>query len=115
MEQLQVTATFPSIHADNLASFKKMANEALEIAKTEPGTLQYDWFFNDDETRCVLRETYADSDAVMAHLGNVGEILGAIVDLGGGIEVEIFGNPSETLLQAAAAMQPTVYSYFQGK
>ena len=115
MDQLQVTATFPSIHPDDLASFKKTAREALAIVEKEQGTLQYDWFFNDDETKCVLRETYTDSDAVLAHIGAMGEQLGGLIDLGGGIEVEVFGNPSETLRQAAAEMKPAVYSYFQGK
>ena len=35
--------------------------------------------------------------------------------LGGGLQVEIFGNPSGTLREAAAEMQPAIYSYFQGK
>ncbi len=40
MDQLQVTATFPNIAADELRNFKKLAGEAMEIAKTEPGLLQ---------------------------------------------------------------------------
>jgi hypothetical protein len=31
------------------------------------------------------------------------------------VEIEVFGNPSDALLQATSAMQPGVYSYFQGK
>lgn len=116
MDQLQLTATFPNIASDKLGEFKKLAGEAMEIVRTmEPGTLQYDWFFNADETQCVVRETYASSDAVMAHMGNMGELLGEIAALGGGIEIEIFGDPSATLREAAAQMQPAVYSYFQGK
>jgi len=30
-------------------------------------------------------------------------------------QVEVFGNPSEALRQATAAMQPNVYTFFQGK
>jgi hypothetical protein len=76
---------------------------------------QYDWFFNADESKCVVREIYADSDAVLTHLGSVGDLLAQIIDVGGGIEIEVFGDPSDALLEATEALQPSIYSYFQGK
>ena len=115
MEQLQVTATFPRIPTDNLSEFKRMAGEALKITADEPGVPQYDWFFNADESKCVVRETYADSDAVLSHLGSIGDMLGQIIELGGGVQIEVFGNPSDALVAATEALQPTIYSYFQGK
>ncbi len=87
----------------------------MEIARTEPGLLQYDWFLSPDDSTCVVRETYTDSDAVLAHIGAVGHLLEEMIGLGGGLEVDVFGDPSEALQEAAAEMQPAVYSYFQGK
>ena len=115
MEQIQVTATLPNIAPDNLPEFKELAARALEITKGEATTLQYDWFFSDDETKCVVRETYANSDAILAHMGNMGDLIGKLAELGGGLEIEAFGDLSPELLEAAAALQPTVYRYFQGK
>jgi quinol monooxygenase YgiN len=115
MDQLQVTATFPRIQRDNLEDFKKLAAEMLEITKGEPGNLQYDYFLSADETVCVVREAYADSDAVLAHLAGMGERLPRLMELGGGLEVECFGSPSPALLEAAAELKPAVYSYLQGK
>ncbi len=115
LEQLQVTATFPSIASENLAEFKQLAAQAIEITKDEAGNSQYDWYFNHDETSCVVRETYESSAAVLTHMGNVGALLGTIVELGGGLELEVFGSPSAELMQAAASLQPSVYSYVQGE
>ena len=115
MDMIQASATFPSITADNADEFKHLAAQALEEARGEPGTLQYDWFFSDDGANCVVRETYASSDAVLAHLGNVGPLLGRLVELGGGLELEVFGDPSPTLREALAAFHPPIYSYVQGK
>lgn len=115
MDRLQLTARFPNIPSGNLLEFKKLAAQALEITKGEAGTLQYDWFFNDDETVCVVRETYADSDAVLTHMANLGELLGKLLEVGGGCEFEVFGSPSAQLLEAGAALGPSVFSYFQGK
>jgi quinol monooxygenase YgiN len=115
MDQLQVTATFPNVASENLAQFKELAAHALQLTQGESGNLQYDWYFNHDESSCVVRETYENSDAVLAHMGNVGEILGKLVELGGGLEIEVFGDPSAQLMEAAAALQPSIYPYFQGK
>ena len=67
MEQIQLTATLPNIEPGNLAEFKELAARALEITRGEETTLQYDWFFSDDETKCVVRETYANSDACLLY------------------------------------------------
>ena len=115
MERLQATATFPNIAAEDLAQFKQLAAKALEITNSESGTAQYDWFFNHDETSCVLRETYESSDAVLTHLANVEDLLGQLIALGHGLEIEVFGSPSAELMEFAGFLQPTVYTYFQGK
>ena len=90
MEKFQVSAVFPSIAPSDLTEFKQVAAEALERTIPEPGTLHYDWFFSEDETKCVVREIYADSDALLAHLGNVGELLGRLIELGGGARARRF-------------------------
>jgi quinol monooxygenase YgiN len=117
VEHIQLTATLPNIAPNDLATFKELAAQALELTNGEATTLQYDWFFSDDETKCVVRETYQNSDAILAHMGNLGELIGKLTELGGGLEIEAFGTVSEELLAAATAagLQPTVYKFFQGK
>lgn len=115
MDRIQLTATYPNVTPENRAEFRRVAAQSLEIAKGEPGVLQFDWFFNDDETRCVMRETYESSEAVLEHVASIGDIFGRLIELGGGFQLEVFGSPSPQLLEAGAVFQPTVYSYFQGK
>jgi len=114
MEQIQLTATVPNIAPERLAEFKALAARALELTRGEEATLQYDWFLSEDETTCVVRETYANSDAVLAHMANMGDLIGKIAELGG-LEIEAFGDPSAELLEAAAAFEPTLYRFYQGK
>ena len=115
MERIQLTATLPNIAPENLAEFKQLAAKAMEMTREEAATLQYDWFFNDDETKCVVRETYANSDAILTHIANMGDLIGKLAELGGGVDIEVFGNPSPELVEAAAAFGPTIYRFFQGK
>lgn len=111
----EITATLPKIAPGDLAEFKQLAAQLLERTKGEAGALRYDWFLNADETKCVVRETYENFDAVLAHMANVGELLGKLAELGGGLEIEGFGPASPQLAEAAAAMHPALYGFFQGK
>ena len=116
MNGIQVNATFANISSSNLTEFKKLAADALEIAQGEPGVLQYDWFLDDTQTVCVVRESYRDSAALLAHVANMGGLLDTLNDLGGGCELAMFGEPSPRLLDATAALQRSVFrSSFQGK
>ena len=38
----------------------------------EPGTLNYEWNFNGDKSSIHIYERYADSGALMIHVGNFG-------------------------------------------
>ena len=115
MEQIQVSATFPSISPDDAEQFNRLAAEVLATIRAEPDTLQHDWFFSDDGAQCVVRETYASSDAFLSHLAGAGPRLGRLVELGGGLELEVFGAPSAAMRDAVAAFEPRIYSYSQGK
>lgn len=115
MKKIQLTAKF-KIHQGKVDEFKKIASDCVStVTKNEKGkgALQYDWFFSPDETDCVVRETYTDSNAVLAHMGNVGELLGQLLAMSD-FELEVFGNPSEELQKAAAGLNPKVYSFYQG-
>jgi quinol monooxygenase YgiN len=115
MHNIQVSAKFPHVSSANLADFKKVALEALEIAQREPGVLQYDWFFDDDDTVCVVLETYQDAEALREHISNVGETFGRLVELGGGCELEVFGALPAELDETPAGLRRTVFStHFQG-
>jgi quinol monooxygenase YgiN len=115
VEALQVTARFPNIAPDKLSEFKRLVGEAVAIVKGDPGCLQYDWFLSEDETVCVVREAYASSDAVMAHMASIGALIAPLMQLGGGLQIECFGSPSQTLIAAAESLKPIYYSFLQGK
>ena len=55
-----------------LEDFRALMHEMVASTEAEPGALGYEWFLSDDGSTCHLNERYADSDAVMAHLGTSG-------------------------------------------
>ena len=113
MNNLQITARY-QIHSGKLAEFKKIAEDCNSIVKAkDKDTLQYDWYFDESQNECVLRETYPDSNALLTHLGNIGELFGKLVALGD-FSAEVYGQPSKELLQATTGLNIKVYTFFQG-
>jgi quinol monooxygenase YgiN len=114
-DAIQVTATFPAIDEGDLEPFKQAVREAVAAAREEQGTLQYDWFFTEDESACRVRERFESSEAFLDHGKNVGATLERLVELGGGLRLEFFGQPTEELIEAMAGVELTVYPFFEGK
>ena len=113
MSELQITARL-KIHDGQLDQFNMIAEACMKsVRENDSGTLQYDWFFNGDHTECVVRERYIDSDALLEHIGNLGETMGALLGVSD-MSVEVFGTPSEKLVNATEGMDIAVYSYYQG-
>ncbi len=63
-------------HEGQLEEFKRLSAVCLEIVRTQdPGTLQYDTFFNEDESECIVLERFRDLDALLRHSENIGDEL----------------------------------------
>jgi hypothetical protein len=61
--------------------FKRLSAQAMEIVRTkDTGTLQYDIYFNDDQSECMVLERYRDSEAAIEHAANLGDLRGSPCD-----------------------------------
>lgn len=115
MGQIHINAVFSDIDPTRLDEFKALAGELLQITNADTGVLQYDWYLSDDGTRCVVRETYADSAAVVAHLPLVGDQLAKIGELCGGVEGDLLGDASSELTAMVEASGAHVCRHLQSK
>lgn len=113
MEKIQLTARF-GVHPGKIGEFRELMDKCIGVVREkEPGTLQYDWFHNADQTEFVVRESYANPEAVFVHMENVGPYLArflAITDFSG----EVFGNPPEALRKSFAAFDVKFYAFAAG-
>ncbi len=82
MGNIKLIARF-LIHEGKEKEFKSIATQCLNIVseKEKDTTLQYDWYFNSSGNECVVRETYTDSNAIFLHLGNLGDLLGQLLQI----------------------------------
>ena len=96
MSELQGIARW-QIHADELEEFKRLSARCLEIVRTEDtGTLQYETYFNDDESECIVLERFRDSDALILHGQNMAPLMESIMATGT-VSGELLGDLSEEL------------------
>lgn len=89
-----------------LDNFKALMAEMVDATKAnEPDATHYEWFVNEAETSCHIYERYADSAAVMTHLGTFGEkfaerFLAALAP----IRLVVYGDPSDEVRDALAGL-----------
>jgi quinol monooxygenase YgiN len=75
-----------------LEQFKRLSAQLMEIVRSkDTGTLQYEIYFNDDQSECIVLERYRDSEALVEHAGHLGDLGRAIAGL---VSSEFLGQPS---------------------
>ena len=86
------------IHEGRLDEFKRLSAQAIEIVRTQDtGTLQYDTYFNDDQSECVIIERYRDSEAAIEHAKHMADISAAVLAIVSVVHGEVLGEPSAEL------------------
>jgi quinol monooxygenase YgiN len=97
MSELVGIARF-KFHEGKVDEFKRLSAECMEIVRTnDSGTLQYDIYFNVDESEAIVIERYRDSEALVEHVTNIGEDLMTAVSATGSVYGEVLGEPSAEL------------------
>jgi quinol monooxygenase YgiN len=104
-----------AIRPGQLDAFKALMHNMVEATKAnEPGALNYEWFISEDSTMCHIYERYADSAAVMAHMGNFAAFAGrweAAVEMKG---ATAYGAPSDEVKAVLAGAGGTLMAPWGG-
>lgn len=67
MTELQGIVRF-KFHPGQVEEFKRLSAQAMEIVRAQDtGTLQYDTYFNEDESEALVLERFRDSAALIEH------------------------------------------------
>ena len=98
-----------------LEEYKRLSAQAMEIVRTkESGTLQYDTYFNDDQSECIVIERYRDSEAAIEHAANLADVSAAVLATVSVVHGELLGEPSEELRANLADMDvPELFTPYE--
>ena len=114
MDELQGIVRF-TFHAGMVEEFKRLSAECIEIVRSKDvGTLQYDTYFNDDESQAIVLERFRDSDALILHGQNMAPLMEAIMATGT-VSGELLGAPNEQLRTQLAGSPVGVFALYQSR
>ena len=112
MGELQGIVRF-TFHPGKVAEFKRLSAECLEVVRTkDDGTLQYDTYFNHDESESIVLERFRDSDALILHGQNMAPFMESIMATGT-VSGELLGDLSEELAAQMAGSPVGLFSLYQ--
>jgi quinol monooxygenase YgiN len=96
MGELQGIVRF-TFHPGRVEEFKRVSSECLEVVRAEDdGTLQYDTYFNADESEAIVLERFRDSDALILHSENMALFMESIMATAS-VSGELLGDLSDEL------------------
>lgn len=81
------------VHPGRMENFYEGLPVFVELTKTEPKNLFYEFSVNGDEVFC--REGYVDAEGLLHHLDNVGALLTQALKMADMIRVEVHGPAAE--------------------
>ena len=115
--QIQFRAEF-TIQEGKIEEYKRLVQEMSRVVEAnEPDTINYQFYLNRDETKCIVHETYTNSEAVFAHISGIASqtILPQIFNISRISRFEVYGNPSVELQKVlTSSFSPQTYNLFAG-
>lgn len=97
-----------------LAAFKALGPKFVAKTRSEPGCMHYAFSYSGTTAHC--REGYDDADAVLAHLQNVGELLGEALKIAKIVRLEVHAPAAqiEKLRGPMASLKPQFFALEEG-
>jgi quinol monooxygenase YgiN len=114
--QIHVRAEF-TIEEGKTEEYKNLVQKmSRAVEDNEPDTINYQFYLNRSEKKCIVHETYANSEAVIAHISGVASqtILPKICSVSRISRLDVYGNPSEELQKALTSFGSQIYNLFAG-
>ena len=106
-----------TIEEGKIEEFKKLVQDMSRVVETnEPDTINYEFYLNKSETKCIVHETYTNSEASLAHNTGIASqtILPKIFSVSRISKFDVYGNPSEELQKALTSVGSQTYNLFAG-
>jgi quinol monooxygenase YgiN len=115
-EIIHIKAEF-IIEKNNLEEYKRLINEmSISVMANEPDTINYQFFLSEDETVCMVHETYKDSQAALHHNDGVAPkvLLPQIFKIAKLNRLDVYGTPNQDLKRILLGINYRAFSLIAG-
>ncbi|MGO9520350.1 MAG: putative quinol monooxygenase [Candidatus Korobacteraceae bacterium] len=105
-----------TIHEGKLDGFESIVQDMVATTRQEAGALRYEWYLSTDRKRCRIVETYADADAVLAHLTGraVQEGVPKMLQASSLDRFEVYGDPGAKAAAILAGFGAAIFAAWRG-
>ena len=113
---IHVRAEF-TIEKGKIEEFKKRIQDMSRMVEyNEPDTINYQFYLNKSDTKCMVHETYTNSESALAHITGVASktILTKIFNISKLNRLDVYGNPTEELQRVIASFDSQTFNLFTG-
>src|SRR6184192_1236940 len=109
MEEIKGIARV-TFHPGKVEEWKRLTEEAMEIVRTkDSGTLQYEIFFNEDESEAIVFERYRDADAAIEHFSKISHLMQPLLATAS-VTGEVLGTPNAKMKEELAKGGPILFT-----
>jgi len=109
MEEIKGIARV-TFHPGKVEEWKRLTEAAMEIVRTKDrGTLQYEIFFNADESEAIVFERYRDADSALEHFANISHLMAPILATAS-VTGEVLGTPNARMKAALGEGEPKLFT-----
>ncbi|HEY4053250.1 MAG TPA: antibiotic biosynthesis monooxygenase [Terriglobales bacterium] len=104
------------INEGRFDALKEIAQAMIAFTQKESGSLAYEWYFSPDKTKGRLFETYADQNAVAAHMEGraVQELVPKIRELSSITGFEVYGDPGSKAAEILSKIGAEIFQHWNG-
>jgi quinol monooxygenase YgiN len=105
-----------TIHPGKFDQFEAIAHTMNAGTQKELGALAYDWCLSGDRKRCRLIETYADQNAVLAHITGpvVQQLVPKLLETANLDRFEVCGDPGPKAAEMLAKVGAEIFPHWLG-
>src|SRR5271167_1258176 len=103
-----------TIFTGKVDAFKKLAQEAINIALAKSNVFGYQFYFNRDGSKCYLLEQYPDSESLLPHITSLQPIVQRVLAVSRVTKFEVFGNLNPEARNMLADFGATNFEYWNG-
>jgi quinol monooxygenase YgiN len=97
-------------HPGKVEEWKRLTAQAMEIVRTKDrGTLQYEIFFNEDESEAMVFERYRDADAALEHFANISHLMEPLLATAS-VTGEVLGTPNAKMREMLSGGVPKLFT-----
>jgi quinol monooxygenase YgiN len=97
-----------------LDDFRAVARDLIAATEPEPGTFDYEYNLNADNTVCHIFERYRDSEAMIEHVHGFHAFAGRFMQACRPTAFHVYGTPSDEAKAMLADLHPAYFKALGG-